>query len=631
MKKSGWSLNEKGKSLKPLKFSNNKTQEDVVNEILDAISEGYRTIFVKGVCGTGKSAIALNLAKNFSKSSIVVPIKNLQKQYNEDYTSKKHLIKDNGEKLKISVISGRNNYPCPFLKENSMLGEENYRLNMFEKESEQETLDKSCDNHSLPCTIEIKEKNLRKIREYLKKNPKVKFVDFKEIKDIKRMSIAPICPYWSPIVPAEVELNLEAKKRKYAGLSGKEYHIYQRKHGCGYYNQFNSYIDSDVLIFNSKKYIIENLMNRKPSTEIEVIDECDEFLDNFANSEKINLNRLGFALSGLNSDNEKVKQTIDNIALMTKLTLNSPKTQQYISKEEIIPVKETKLDDILKYFLDTDFMNDVECDEENYCYHCDEVARAFENFLEESYVSFYKDERDIIAKITTISLEKKFQKLLDKNKTFVMMSGTVHSDKVLKEIFGIDNFKIIEAETKMPGKITKSYTGLELNCKYENFRVGKVTREQYLKALDQSVISSKKPTLVHVNSFSDMPTRDEVNQYNLHIISREELKQIQKDKELIMKFKSGEIKILYSTRCNRGVDFPGETCNSIILTKYPYPDISSAFWKILKREKPQYYNDFYLDKSRREFMQRIYRGLRSNNDHIYLLSPDIRVFQNLKD
>jgi Rad3-related DNA helicase len=602
-----------------------------VNEILDAISEGYRTIFVKGVCGTGKSAIALNLAKNFSKSSIVVPIKNLQKQYNEDYTSKKHLIKDNGEKLKISVISGRNNYPCPFLKENSMLGEENYRLNMFEKESEQETLDKSCDNHSLPCTIEIKEKNLRKIREYLKKNPKVKFVDFKEIKDIKRMSIAPICPYWSPIVPAEVELNLEAKKRKYAGLSGKEYHIYQRKHGCGYYNQFNSYIDSDVLIFNSKKYIIENLMNRKPSTEIEVIDECDEFLDNFANSEKINLNRLGFALSGLNSDNEKVKQTIDNIALMTKLTLNSPKTQQYISKEEIIPVKETKLDDILKYFLDTDFMNDVECDEENYCYHCDEVARAFENFLEESYVSFYKDERDIIAKITTISLEKKFQKLLDKNKTFVMMSGTVHSDKVLKEIFGIDNFKIIEAETKMPGKITKSYTGLELNCKYENFRVGKVTREQYLKALDQSVISSKKPTLVHVNSFSDMPTRDEVNQYNLHIISREELKQIQKDKELIMKFKSGEIKILYSTRCNRGVDFPGETCNSIILTKYPYPDISSAFWKILKREKPQYYNDFYLDKSRREFMQRIYRGLRSNNDHIYLLSPDIRVFQNLKD
>jgi len=61
------------------------------------------------------------------------------------------------------------------------------------------------------------------------------------------------------------------------------------------------------------------------------------------------------------------------------------------------------------------------------------------------------------------------------------------------------------------------------------------------------------------------------------------------------------------------------------------PDIGSAFWKILKKEKPEHYNDFYLDKSRREFMQRIYRALRSENDHIFLYSPDVRVFENLED
>jgi len=36
---------------------------------------------------------------------------------------------------------------------------------------------------------------------------------------------------------------------------------------------------------------------------------------------------------------------------------------------------------------------------------------------------------------------------------------------------------------------------------------------------------------------------------------------------------------------------------------------------------------FYMDKARREFLQRIYRGLRSQEDHIFLLSPDIRVFR----
>jgi hypothetical protein len=32
-----------------------------------------------------------------------------------------------------------------------------------------------------------------------------------------------------------------------------------------------------------------------------------------------------------------------------------------------------------------------------------------------------------------------------------------------------------------------------------------------------------------------------------------------------------------------------------------------------------------LDKSRRELLQKIYRGLRSKTDKVYLLSPDIRV------
>lgn len=80
-----------GEKLKPLKFSNGKTQEDVVKEVLETINAGNKLIFIKGICGTGKSAIALNLARHFKKTSIVVPIKSLQEQYEKDYTQKNSL------------------------------------------------------------------------------------------------------------------------------------------------------------------------------------------------------------------------------------------------------------------------------------------------------------------------------------------------------------------------------------------------------------------------------------------------------------------------------------------------------------------------------------------------------------
>ena len=101
-----WSLYENNKELKPLVFSNGKTQEDIVNEVIKSVKNGDKVIFIRGVCGTGKSAIALNIAKELGKASIVVPVKALQKQYEDDYTEKMYLLKKNGQKLNINVITG---------------------------------------------------------------------------------------------------------------------------------------------------------------------------------------------------------------------------------------------------------------------------------------------------------------------------------------------------------------------------------------------------------------------------------------------------------------------------------------------------------------------------------------------
>ena len=119
-----------------------------------------------------------------------------------------------------------------------------------------------------------------------------------------------------------------------------------------------------------------------------------------------------------------------------------------------------------------------------------------------------------------------------------------------------------------------------------------------------------------------------------NLIHREKLREIQNDDKigtLVERFKAGQSEILFTTRCGRGIDFPGTQCNSIIFTKYPNPNVQDAFWKILHRTKPQFYWSFYKDKARRELWQKIYRGLRFKEDHVYLLSPDSRVLEGFSN
>jgi len=109
-----WSLYQNQKPLPPLEFSNGKTQETVVEEIVNLIRGGERIIFLHGVCGTGKSAIALNVARALGKASIVVPIKSLQRQYEEEYMGKKYVINSNSKKMKIAMLTGRDNHDSIF-------------------------------------------------------------------------------------------------------------------------------------------------------------------------------------------------------------------------------------------------------------------------------------------------------------------------------------------------------------------------------------------------------------------------------------------------------------------------------------------------------------------------------------
>ncbi len=601
----GFNLYKEREKLLPLKFSNNKTQESVVNEILDLIKQGSRTIFVKGVCGTGKSAIALNLAKELGKASIVVPGKALQRQYHNDYTKNSYVLKENHKKLKICVITGRQNHKCVYYS------------------------GKNADDPLLPCKIEIKESNIEKLREYLKKNPRVN--NNLEFKNIRRLSIAPICPYWSPIISSEYDLPLKSEKKKYLGLKLRNFTIHNRKKGCRYYNQFNSYLDGEAIVFNAAKYKIETLMNRKPKTKVEIIDECDEFLDSFSNIKKINLSRLLGSLTNLFIEDEKGDFILQKVQDLVSEILKSEEIKDFALSSEIFQVKDTKIYELLRYFLDNREFSDW-LDEDSYAQNVYETARDFEDFFNDSFVCFSVEERGLIASIVTTNLAKRFAELLDKNEIIVMMSGTIHEESVLRSVFGLGDFKIIDAEIINQGKIEKLKTNLEIDCRYANFSSGRFTRKDYLLALDKAVEKSIKPTLIHVNAFDDLPSENEKVEFNLNnLMTKDKFISLRyKSEKMVEQFKKGQIDILFTTKCNRGVDFPGNQCNSIVFTKYPNPNVQNVFWKILKKTHPQYYWMFYKDKARREFLQKLYRGVRSKDDKVFVLSPDSRIFEALK-
>lgn len=605
-----WSLHENGKNLAPLKFSNGKTQEDVVREIVTKIKEGTKVILLHGMCGTGKSAIALNIARALGKASIVVPVKSLQRQYEEDYMGKKFVVKDK-KRMKIAMITGRENHDSVIFP------------------------GVSCADPHLPDTIKLTEKNRDKIKEYYEENPYISSNAMPDPRNMRRMSIAPANPHWSPILPAEIEIKQlsDAKKKKYIGMDDREYIFYHRKPGCSYYDQYLSYFTADVIIYNSAKYLSEVSIGRKPKTEVDIIDEADEFLDKLSNSIELNLTRLGNAVRSLSPEAYDAKEALRTILKH----LEAEETHSRVvgvNEDKVYHIDETKIGELLKSMTkNAELETEIETDEMNYANTVIEAARQFEEALKDTYLTYRKDEDSLFVRLVTTNLSKKFQEIIDGNKAVVLMSGTLHSDDVLEHIFGIKEFAKVEAETLSPGMVEIMRVGKEFDCRYSNFSSKQYSRADYLGALNEVIKRSTKPSLIHVNAFSDLPSSFDEGDFHLLMLS-DELRDLQrgdKNGQQIIDFKNGKMDVLFTTKCGRGVDFPGEACRSVIFTKYPNPNVKDTFWKILQKTHPHYYWEFYRDRASREFLQRIYRAVRSKDDHVFVMSPDLRVLNAVRD
>lgn len=75
-------------------------QEYAIKEIQKAFDSGVQTVILEGPVGSGKSAIAMSLARYYGKSHILTPRKSLQDQYFDDFSDFTVMMK------------GRKSYPC---------------------------------------------------------------------------------------------------------------------------------------------------------------------------------------------------------------------------------------------------------------------------------------------------------------------------------------------------------------------------------------------------------------------------------------------------------------------------------------------------------------------------------------
>ena len=221
------------------------------------------------------------------------------------------------------------------------------------------------------------------------------------------------------------------------------------------------------------------------------------------------------------------------------------KNKQAIGIDEgsVIHIKETKIDKMLRLFIkNPEIQVEIELDELNYANRAVEAARDFKEFLEDTYATFRKVENDLYVNLVTTNLSKKFKEIVDKNKALVLMSGTLHSEQVLRDIFGLKDFVVIEAETFSQGSIDIVRTGKEFDCRYSTFSSGKKSRKDYLIALSACMSKAKKPVLVHVNAFEDLPSDFEKQDLEIfNLMSKDSLRGAQsEDKEgrMISLFKS---------------------------------------------------------------------------------------------
>jgi Rad3-related DNA helicase len=567
-----WNLHEGEKLLRPLQYSNGKSQLDIVNEVNDSFGES-KFVLLDGICGTGKSPIALHCCQNFGKSIIVVPTKHLQDQYFRDYSKRLNI-----PNLKIQFLKGRSNFKC--MKEDGRV---------------------DCNMQALPCIARTKSGE-------------------------KRHEVCK-CSYWSPIYAPDVALKI-LEDRKVHGVTNIEVKTYQsplgpkcqviRKPACSYHAQYFSFWDdTNVIVMNSR--IWELMIAKKPAAELEVIDEYDEYFDSLYFDEVLSPSRI----RRFYPSEEEAKASKPLLAMYKAKNELADRIANLVSSRD-----EEKtwafIGEMKEFFSDITRQHEGDLSVENFV---DRLSVCLDNrkecdvdFEEKAYGS-----EDGALHIIMPNPFVVIQRLFGNSKRVLLMSATPHSKKVLSSFFRVDP-KIVKAETIQPGTLFLVKSDM-LNVNHRNW-ASKNFQDSYFEAYRKILKNIPRIDRTLIQSHSLKYSGQMAKEFGIRVDSSQS--DVYGAKGAFGEWLRGDFRTLISTKCKRGVDLKDNLCRNIIIDKMPYPDRNDRKFKSIEKRFPSMFNEIYSDIARRSLIQLIARGLRHSDDWVRVYTPDQIAYDNIK-
>ncbi|MEM3402503.1 MAG: helicase C-terminal domain-containing protein [Candidatus Hadarchaeales archaeon] len=517
-------LYQEEKPLQPRRYSSGKTQVDLIEEILEGF-ESNDVILLKAMVGSGKSVVGIRTILELGRGIVTVPTKVLSEQYSRSYEREKYFLKEDGSKAKISVLKGRENFLCSFMRAKGR--------------------EVNCSERGLPCRRRLN----REAGE-------------------RRIDALKECREWGFVFPRNLAKDVKgAKKEFYTGVAG-EWAVCL--HGeCPYWKQFSAYPSADVIVMNSMKWAAEVSIGRLPRLPLTVIDEADEWLDQLALKVTVSRKRIEWVREKLRGD--EIEAELEEVWRETTAGRKDPLDLAIFLKELLEEIDETANDFFWKLASVLEHWEDVECEVKG-----------------DSVTYLVPDPRPVLRGYR--------RKVGGK---WLLMSATVQSQEVLREVYGIDPL-VVEGETRFPGLLIQRRTWREKPVNYRSWSRDDF-RENYWRLLGEMMEKAERPAFIPVHAFKYLPP------------------------QLVEKIKGRDVVeedgVMFTTKMDRGADLKG--MRSIIVTKFPFPEREDPLLRGMEKKlgKAAFWA-YYRDMADRCFIQQVGRVLRSEDDVVEFWSPD---------
>ncbi len=388
---------------------------------------------------------------------------------------------------------------------------------------------------------------------------------------------------------------------------------------CPYYRQFTAYQDSDVVVMNSFMWLCETLLGRKVRADVEVIDEFDAVLQEVTPRIVICESHLKMLRSLIDALPDRARRELEQeLRRLRRALLHSYRTEDVV---ELVYAYQRVVLDLATLFPD-EFADDEELRQ------CLETARKL-RAVQLSVDSYIPVRRGTCLVLTCVDSEKHVRNILSMcGRKKILISATPPPEPVLEHVYGLRDYAYIRAGRGLRGLVYLGGT-FEIYVYGRLLRAGRRDHvESYRRALRDTIrlarMDGYEPRLIVATS-----------RLHLDYLYIDLSIPIDWNGRKLQEFIDGKLTEVATTRAYRAIDLPGDKCRSIIITKCPWPDLEDPWWVAAskKLEKVGYSRDLiehlYRELTKHNLLQIIGRALRSEDDWVWLYSPDKFVLELL--